>query len=195
LLGYPQFFTSLFCRSWIALVGFRKVRGLLVFLPFLNFRIAHSATLDWRDRSLEEIRAQAKQFSTKALLSLRSSHHNSTQSRPDRASLCCRGRGARSGDRGFGVGECAWGRAAPRGVWVGQGECVRARHFVSACLHQYHGPAWGETAISCSDFHPQPLSGETPVFTRLYRSLNMHIRSRTPLGNSGCSFVQASTGA
>jgi hypothetical protein len=38
----------------MAFVSFRKVRGLIVFLPFLNFRIAHSATLDWRDRSLVE---------------------------------------------------------------------------------------------------------------------------------------------
>jgi hypothetical protein len=39
-----QFFTSLFCSSRIAFVTFRKVSGLMVFLPFLNFRIAHFIT-------------------------------------------------------------------------------------------------------------------------------------------------------
>jgi hypothetical protein len=29
-------FTLLFCSSWIAFVSFRKVRGLMVFLPFLK---------------------------------------------------------------------------------------------------------------------------------------------------------------
>ena len=46
----------------------------------------------------------------------------------------------------------------------------------------HHPPNYGETAISCRDLHPQPFSGEAPVFTRLYRSTNTHIRSRTPLG-------------
>ena len=32
----------LFCRLWIAFVSFRKVRGLMVFFPFLKFMIAHS---------------------------------------------------------------------------------------------------------------------------------------------------------
>src|SRR4051794_10733626 len=49
-----QFLRFLFCKSWIALVSFRKVRVLMVFFPFLKFRIAHSATLDWRERSLVE---------------------------------------------------------------------------------------------------------------------------------------------
>jgi hypothetical protein len=42
--------------------------------------------------------------------------------------ICCPGRGGaewRWVDFELGV----WGRAAPCGVWVGQGECVRARAF------------------------------------------------------------------
>jgi hypothetical protein len=31
----------------MAFVSFRKVRGLMVFFPFLKCRIAHSAVLDW----------------------------------------------------------------------------------------------------------------------------------------------------
>jgi hypothetical protein len=54
LPSLSQFFTSLFCRSWIALVSFRKVRGLMVFFPFLKFIIAHLATPDWRQRLLVE---------------------------------------------------------------------------------------------------------------------------------------------
>ena len=45
----------LFCRSWIALFSFRKVRGLIVFFPFLKFMIAHLATPDRRESSLFEI--------------------------------------------------------------------------------------------------------------------------------------------
>ena len=48
-----QFFIP-FCRSWVAFVSFRKVRRLIVFLPFVNFRIAHSVILDWRERSFVE---------------------------------------------------------------------------------------------------------------------------------------------
>src|SRR5579864_9667616 len=44
----------LFSRSWIALFSFRRVRGLIVFFPFLKFLIAHSATLALRERSLVE---------------------------------------------------------------------------------------------------------------------------------------------
>lgn len=36
----------LFCRSQIARAGFRKVRGLIVFFPFLKFIIAYVATPD-----------------------------------------------------------------------------------------------------------------------------------------------------
>ena len=39
----------LFCRSWMAFVSFRKVRGLIVFFPFLKFLIAHLATPDSRE--------------------------------------------------------------------------------------------------------------------------------------------------
>ncbi len=49
-----QFFMLAFCRSWIALVSFPSVRGLIVFLPLLKFLIAHSATLDLRERSFVE---------------------------------------------------------------------------------------------------------------------------------------------
>jgi hypothetical protein len=49
-----QFFMLLFCRSWIALVSFRKVRSLMVFLPFLKFMIADLATPDRRESSLLE---------------------------------------------------------------------------------------------------------------------------------------------
>jgi hypothetical protein len=35
----------------MALVSFRKVRGLMVFLPFVKFMIAHRATPDWRESS------------------------------------------------------------------------------------------------------------------------------------------------
>jgi hypothetical protein len=38
----------------VAFVSFRRERGLIVFFPFLKFLIAHSATLDWRDRSFVE---------------------------------------------------------------------------------------------------------------------------------------------
>src|ERR1700692_1463494 len=44
----------LFCSSWIAFISLRKVRGMIVFFPFLKFRIAHLATLDCRERSLVE---------------------------------------------------------------------------------------------------------------------------------------------
>src|SRR6476661_235378 len=44
----------LFCRSWIALFSFRRVRGLIVFFPFLKLLIAHSATRDLRERNLVE---------------------------------------------------------------------------------------------------------------------------------------------
>jgi hypothetical protein len=40
----------LFCRSWMALVSFRRERALIVFLPFLKFRIAHSASPVLRER-------------------------------------------------------------------------------------------------------------------------------------------------
>src|SRR5262252_7535250 len=49
-----KFFMFLFCSSWMAMVSFRRVRGLMVFFPFLKCLIAHSATLDWRERSLVE---------------------------------------------------------------------------------------------------------------------------------------------
>jgi len=48
---FPDF---LFCKSWIALVSFRRVRSLMVFFPFLKHLMAHSATLDRRERSLVE---------------------------------------------------------------------------------------------------------------------------------------------
>ena len=52
----PQFLEQhtsvLFYRSWMTLVSFRKVRGLMVFLPFLKLMIAHLATPDWRERRL-----------------------------------------------------------------------------------------------------------------------------------------------
>jgi hypothetical protein len=38
----------------MAFVSFRKVRGLMVFLPFLKFMIADLATPDWRQRRLLE---------------------------------------------------------------------------------------------------------------------------------------------
>jgi hypothetical protein len=44
----------LFCRMWIAFVSFRRVRGLMAFLPFLKFIIALLATPDWRESSLFE---------------------------------------------------------------------------------------------------------------------------------------------
>jgi len=37
----------LFCRLWMAFVSFRKVRGLIVFLPLLKFMIADLAIPDW----------------------------------------------------------------------------------------------------------------------------------------------------
>jgi len=40
----------LFCRLWIALVSFRRERGLMAFSPFLKLLIAHSASLDRRER-------------------------------------------------------------------------------------------------------------------------------------------------
>ena len=43
-----------FCRSWIAIISFRRERGLMVFFPRLKLLIAHSASLDRRDRSLVE---------------------------------------------------------------------------------------------------------------------------------------------
>ena len=49
-----QFFMRLFSRSWIALVSFRRIRGLMVFFPFLKLRITHSATLALRERSFVE---------------------------------------------------------------------------------------------------------------------------------------------
>ena len=49
-----QFFSCLFCRPWIAFVSFRRVSGLIVFFPFLKCLIAHSATVDWRERSFVE---------------------------------------------------------------------------------------------------------------------------------------------
>jgi len=36
----------MFCNLWMAVVSFRKVRGLIVFLPFLKFMIADLATSD-----------------------------------------------------------------------------------------------------------------------------------------------------
>src|SRR5450755_1506249 len=48
---FPDF---LFCKSWIALVSLRRVRGLMVFFPFLKLLMAHSATLDRRERSFVE---------------------------------------------------------------------------------------------------------------------------------------------
>src|SRR5439155_14427633 len=41
-------------RTWIALTSFRRERGLIVFFPFLKLLIAHSASLDWRERRLVE---------------------------------------------------------------------------------------------------------------------------------------------
>ena len=38
----------------MAFVSFRKVRGLIVFLPFLKLMIADRATPDWRERRLVE---------------------------------------------------------------------------------------------------------------------------------------------
>lgn len=38
----------------MARVSFRKVRGLIVFFPFLKLMIAHLATPDWRESSLLE---------------------------------------------------------------------------------------------------------------------------------------------
>ena len=63
----------LFCRAWIAFVSFRKVRGLMTFFPFLKFRIAHSATLDRRERSFVEncfacARISSRYFSSTTLL-------------------------------------------------------------------------------------------------------------------------------
>jgi hypothetical protein len=46
--------TLAFCKSWIALVSLMSVRGLIVLFPFLKFLIAHSATLDFRERSFVE---------------------------------------------------------------------------------------------------------------------------------------------
>src|SRR5204863_2613016 len=45
-----QVFIFLFCRSWIALVSFRRERARMVFLPFLKFLMAHSARPDLRER-------------------------------------------------------------------------------------------------------------------------------------------------
>src|SRR6266700_91246 len=44
----------LFCRSWIALIIFRRERALIVFFPFLKFLMAHSASPDLRDRRFVE---------------------------------------------------------------------------------------------------------------------------------------------
>jgi hypothetical protein len=49
-----QFLMFLFCSSWIAIVSFRRVRGLMVSFPFLNCLIAHLATLAFRERRLVE---------------------------------------------------------------------------------------------------------------------------------------------
>src|SRR5438132_3273609 len=49
-----NFFTFLFCRSWIALTSFRRERGLIVFFPFLKLLIAHSASPDLRERRFVE---------------------------------------------------------------------------------------------------------------------------------------------
>src|SRR5271165_3661484 len=49
---HSQFLVFLFCRSWIALVSFRRERGLMVFFPFLKLLTAHSASLARRERSL-----------------------------------------------------------------------------------------------------------------------------------------------
>src|SRR5438552_19050433 len=49
-----QFFRFLFCSSWVAIISFRRERGLMVFFPRLKLLIAHSASLDRRDRSLVE---------------------------------------------------------------------------------------------------------------------------------------------
>jgi hypothetical protein len=38
----------------MAFVSFRKVRGLIVFFPFLKFIIAQLAISDWRESSLSE---------------------------------------------------------------------------------------------------------------------------------------------
>jgi hypothetical protein len=43
-------------KSWIARVNFCRVSVLMLLFPFLKFRIAYSATLDWRDKSLVENR-------------------------------------------------------------------------------------------------------------------------------------------
>ena len=47
-------FTFLFCKSWMALINFRRERGLTVFFPFLNILIVCSASLAWRDRRFVE---------------------------------------------------------------------------------------------------------------------------------------------
>jgi len=48
------FWMALFCRRCMAFVSFRKVRGLIVFLPFLKFMIADLGTPDWSERRLLE---------------------------------------------------------------------------------------------------------------------------------------------
>jgi hypothetical protein len=45
---------ALFCKAWMAIVSFRKVRGLIVFLPFLKLLIALLATPDSQERRLLE---------------------------------------------------------------------------------------------------------------------------------------------
>src|SRR5437762_14140177 len=51
---YSQLSRFLFCRSWIAITSLRRERGVIVFFPRLKLLIAHSASLDRRDRSLVE---------------------------------------------------------------------------------------------------------------------------------------------
>jgi hypothetical protein len=35
-------------------ISFRRLRGLIVFFPYLKLLMAHSATVDWRERSFVE---------------------------------------------------------------------------------------------------------------------------------------------
>jgi len=74
----------LFCRSWMAFVSFRKVRGLIEFFPLLKLMIAHLATADWRERLLVEnciacARISSRYFSSTTLLYSR--HVSSAESR------------------------------------------------------------------------------------------------------------------
>jgi hypothetical protein len=53
--GFSHNFSGLLsCRSWTAFVSLRKVRGLIVFVPFLKFIVADLATRDRRESSLLE---------------------------------------------------------------------------------------------------------------------------------------------